>query len=53
MGPRVTAILEKAIEREDQSRSPFFSVGTDEPSVSPRILTAAELSEVEAARDAT
>ena len=53
MGPRVTAILEKAIEREDQSRSPFFSVGVDEPSVSPRILTAAELSEVEAARDAT
>lgn len=53
MGPRVTAMVKKAIEREDQSRSPFFSVGVDEPSVSPRILTAAELNEVEADRDAT
>ena len=53
MGPRVAAMLKKAIEREDHTRSPFSSAGTDEPSVSPRILTAAELSEVEAARDTT
>jgi hypothetical protein len=53
MGPRVTEILEKAIEIGDQNRSPFFRPNNDEPCVSPRILTAFELRDVEAARDAT
>ena len=53
MGTRVTEILQKALERGEQNRSPFFNVSTGEPCVSPRILTAVELREVEAARDAT
>ena len=53
MGPRVTEILKEALERGDQNRSPFFKANTDEPCVSPRILTAVELRDVEAARDAT
>jgi len=53
MGPRVTKILERAIQDGDQDRSPFFKGSTDEPCVTPRILTAAELEAVEAARDGT
>lgn len=52
MQARVIAILQRAIESGEQGRSPFFEAEADEPRVSPRILTAAELSEVEAARDA-
>jgi hypothetical protein len=52
MGPRVTAIVQRAIENGDVSRSAFFDARTDEPRVSPRILTTAELEAVEAARDA-
>jgi hypothetical protein len=53
MGPRLTEIVKEALQRGDQNRSPFFKANTDEPRVSPRILTAVELREVEAARDAT
>ncbi len=53
MGPRVNEILQQALEHGERNLSPFFDVGTDEPCVSPRILTAVELREVEAARDAT
>jgi len=53
MGPRVTEILKEALQRGDQNRSPFFKANTDEPCVSPRNLTALELGDVEAARDAT
>lgn len=53
MEARVIAILQNALERGEQNRSVFFDVSVDEPCVSPQVLTAAELSEVEAARDAT
>ena len=53
MGPRVTEILKEALQRGDQNRSAFFKTNTDEPCVSPRILTALELRDAEAARDAT
>jgi hypothetical protein len=53
MGPRVTEILKEALQSGDENRSPFFKTNTDEPCVSPRILTAVELCDVEAARDAT
>jgi hypothetical protein len=53
MGPRVTEILKEALQRGDQNRSAFFKANTDEPWVSPRILNALELRDVEAARDAT
>jgi hypothetical protein len=53
MKARVTKILQEALERGDQNRSAFFNTGTDDPCVSPQILTAVELGRVEAARDAT
>lgn len=53
MGARVTEMLQHALQRGEQNRSPFFNVTTNEPCVSPYPLTAVELSEVEAARDAT
>ena len=53
MGARVTEIVEKALRQGEQNRSAFFNVTSDEPCVSPRILTAVELREIEAVRDAT
>lgn len=53
MGPRVIEILQEALRRGDQNRSPFFMGNSDEPCVSPRILTAIELRDLEAIRDLT
>jgi hypothetical protein len=53
MGARVTEMLQRALQRGEQYHSPFFNVTTNEPCVSPYSLTAVELQEVEAARDAT
>jgi hypothetical protein len=53
MRARVTEILQQALQRGEQNRSPFFNVATNEPCVSPWSLSAVELREIEAARDAT